>query len=163
MRLRFVWFALALFTWLLGTASYLYLLVWRGNEFAPLLLLFIIPAGIAVVLMILNVCVFPIRYSVFGSLSRRSFPAEKATAEIISWIGVCRFRAAGPTVKWRVYPSGLGIAIFGIGNVFLPADCIRSVEKSRHGWFCVRHASHELRNPVLMPAKVFDAAMAQWR
>jgi hypothetical protein len=162
--LRIIYFIIALSTWLAGSAFYLYAEFTLQDPSAPVVLLLVIPSAFFAVLMMINVCIFPLRYSVFGKHERTMFPKESPQVEIRrSWIQVCRIHSSCPTVTWRVYPSGLGIEIWGFGKVFLPADFIVDVEKPRQRYFRVNHISRELRNPVLIPTKVFCAALEAWK
>jgi hypothetical protein len=161
---RVIYVAIVLSTWFAGIAFYLYAELVLHDPRAPIVLLLIVPLAIFSVLMILNVFLFPIRYGVLGKCSRTLFPNESPQIEIrYSWIRVCQFNSTCPTVTWRVYRTGLGIEIWGFGKVFIPADCIVAAQQSLHGLFCITHISQELRNPVLIPSKVFCKALEIWR
>jgi hypothetical protein len=157
-------FGLALICWVLGIGYYLDLLLVQRNKFAPLLLVLAVPSGAVVVLMILNACVFPIAYSVFGDRARTPFPKDVDPMEVpASWIRLRAFSSTRPTVTWLIFPTGLGIEIFAIGRVFLPFSSIVSFEPAGQGAFCIWHACPELRSPVFIPSDVFKLAISKWR
>ncbi len=118
----------------------------------------------AAVFMIMNLFVFPPEFGIFGTLERDHFPSEQPILKITgSWGIVGLLRATTPFFSWRVYPSGLGISILGIGKVFVPKQQIKRLSKQKGlSFFTARykllHNSPELYNPVYFgDSKLFEA------
>jgi len=75
-----------------------------------------------------------------------------------SWGKISWFHASIPFFSWSVYRSGVGISIFGVGKVFIPADNIIDMASGFFKGYKLRHNSPELRNPVTLPSKkVYEA------
>jgi hypothetical protein len=108
--------------------------------------------------MLGNLMVFPFEFSMFGPYERTLF-ADEVPIVRQSWSfgRISWFSGRAPVFTWIVYPSGIGIAVFGIGKVFVPVECIVDLRPNSRGYI-LRHNSPELRNPVTIPAReVFEA------
>ena len=154
----------ALFSWVLAVAAYVYGLIVLEDERARLLFLISLPAGIAVVFMVLNLLAFPMAFSVFGNRLRTPLPVEAPRSEIRrSWVQVGYLFSTCPTVVWRVYPTGLGV--HNLGNRkqrFISTQEIVSLDEFRPGRFRLRHRSAEVRNPILLPARAVKESLSVW-
>jgi hypothetical protein len=153
--------------------SMIFTVIWcisllAGHDPWPVLtiaFLIIFPLFGAAVFMLQQLFVFPAEYSCFGRLARTPFPNEAPVLVIKnSWGAVSIFKASVPFFIWYLYPSGLGISVFGVGKAFIPTDRIieviesQGLEKYFYGPYTLRHSSTELLSPVYFPDKrLFDA------
>ena len=114
--------------------------------------------------MLFNLGAFTYDYSVLGRYKRTPLPDE---APILKQRG--RFGRVGylwmtsPLITWILYPSGLGIIMFGVGKAFIPIKNIVEVKVDKTFpypfWppYEVLHNSPELNNPIILPnRKLFD-------
>ena len=113
--------------------------------------------------MVMSVFVFRMEYSVLGDLERIPFPNEEPIAKFANtWGRIGSFRGTVPFFSWYIYPSGLGISIWGIGRVFVPADCIESLNEDSDSLFSasryeIIHNSPEVNSPIYLPSEmIFD-------
>ena len=118
--------------------------------------------GVAV-FMVMSAFVFPFEYSILGDLERTPFPNEQPILKIgKTWGQIGYFRGTIPFFSWYVYPSGLGISILGIGKVFIPTECIKSLNEDGGSFFStsryqIVHTSPEVNGPIYLPDKeLFD-------
>jgi hypothetical protein len=75
--------------------------------------------------MLGNLLVFPFEFSMFGPCERTLFPDEvPVVRQSWSFGRISWFSGRAPVFTWVVYPSGIGISVFGIGKVFVPVECI---------------------------------------
>jgi len=114
--------------------------------------------------MVMSLFVFAFEFSIFGPLERSPFPNEKPVLkENGTWGQIGLFRGTFPFFSWHVFPSGLGISIFGIGKVFIPAEQIKGLSEETglkffKGRYILKHSSPELLNPVYLPnSRLFEA------
>jgi len=104
--------------------------------------------------MAFNLLVFRFPYSVFGTIERTAPPDErpldqaKATRGWIGWFG-----ALSPFFSWRLYRSGLGFSILGVGTGFVPLEDMTEFRKAPLGGGVVRHTCQEVRSPLWIPSR----------
>lgn len=124
-------------------------------QYIPLLIPFMLPA----LFMVFSWAVFPWDYSIFGRYERTPFPSGEPILKYrSSWGKISWFHASIPFFTWSVYTSGLCIAIFGVGKVFIPVENIVELKSGFIRGYKLRHNCPELRNPVTLPNKrVFEA------
>lgn len=130
-----------------------------GRHQPPVIMPLLFPLMFPTVFMALSWGAFPWDYSLFGRYERTPLPAEAPLyVKPASWGKIGWMNASVPFFTWRVYRTGLGIAVFGIGKVFVPLAHIRTLEEG--SFFRSPKLSHdwpELRSPVVMPKPVFAA------
>ena len=137
--------------------------IFGASKTPPYVMVFLMPVFMVIIVpaifMVINWGVFPWQYSTFGQYERTSLPQGPPIFENGgSWGKIALVHASMPFFTWSVYPSGLGISILGIGKVFLPIEQITELKSGFLG--CkLRHTSPELRNPVTLPKKVFEAVL----
>jgi hypothetical protein len=117
------------------------------SDFLILLLPFVLPA----LFMVFNLFAFPFKYSAFGKYRRTSPPPE---------IPVFTARANGSRIGWvqlfftvKLYSSGPGLFIWGVGKAFIPYEDIVDIEKTLFGRYRLRHTNPEVRNPIIFSDK----------
>lgn len=121
--------------------------------------------GLPTILGFFSVAAFPLPYSVIGKLARTPLPPESTALDVVrcSWIQVGGLFSTIPTVTWTIYPTGLGIKIFMIGQVFLPRKLICSLNRNTKGQCVISHACAEIRSPIYGPGWLCELMDAQWK
>ena len=141
---------LILFFWPIG-------LLWIGLnglfQYANLYILVMAPQALIVVLMLLSFIITPFNYSVFGPYKRRPFPNEKPLFEKSTSGRISLMTVYGPLIKFVVFPSGLGISIFGIGKVFIPSHYFVQTTPHFVSSYKLKHNSPEVRSPIIFNNK----------
>jgi len=158
--------ATALPLWWVTIAIGLYRSVMLGQNDTRLfvLVLAMTPFAVLAILAMFSWHAFPFAYSVFGRYRRTEFPKEGVLCEI-TWshvvIGRCFRSNLG--IIWFVFPSGVGILVWGIGRVFLPFAEIGEVTKVGRSRYRIDHSCAEVRSPIVMPGRVMDAILDVFR
>lgn len=138
----------------------------RGFPHGPPKYIFmVLPIMLPAMFMGFNLSVFPLKFSVFGPYERTSFPNEpsiiekRASSGRISW-----FHASIPFFTWIVFPSGLGIKIFGVGSGFIPVEQMTQLQQKFLQGYELKHNSAEIRSPIVLPSKdIFEAVQVIMR
>ena len=111
---------------------------------------FVFPA----LFMILNLAVFKFPYSIFGPLERSTEPNENVVYESrATWGKIGWFHGTMPFFSYVLYPSGLEIAILGIGKAFLRFDYVEELQSGFLRGYKIVHNSPEIRSPIYLPSK----------
>jgi len=92
-----------------------------------------------------NLCMFPWRYSVFGSL-RRAQPPSRVPVESHQAIGTQFNKLRVPLVAWSFFPGGAEISTI-IGRVWLPREMVVEVQNRPH-YVTIFHSCAEVRSPI---------------
>ena len=116
-------------------------------------------------LIISNLGAFRYDYSIVGRYKRKPLPNESPIMKqcgSFGWFG--HLFITMPFVTWIIYPSGLGIIMFGVGKVFISTENIKELKEDKSFpypiWppYRLFHNSEELYNPVVIPSKkLFEA------
>ncbi len=130
---------------------------WTGNVL-PVIFVLVVPA----MFLGFSAFAFPIGYSVFGSHNRTPFPDEVPIRdEKYTWGRLGFFYGSIPLYRWIVFPTGLGVSVFGIGRAFVHVGQIVRLQPHASGWYELHHSSPELRNPIILPSKgLFESVQA---
>ncbi len=148
--------------WFVSIPTWCYRMLTSGDTYGGLFLLPLVAIGLPALCMVFNWMVFPSPYSVFGPY-RRSVPPEELPVVVVgsSFGRFGNLTATKPMVTWRVYRSGLEIAIELIGRAFLPTGSIVAVRRGWWGNTIVHHVSPEIRSPITMPGAVYEALVTR--
>ena len=130
---------------------------WTGNVL-PVIFVLVVPA----MFLGFSAFAFPIGYSVFVSHNRTPFPDEVPIRdEKYTWGRLGFFYGSIPLYRWIVFPTGLGVSVFGIGRAFVHVGQIVRLQPHASGWYELHHSSPELRNPIILPSKgLFESVQA---
>ena len=130
-----------------------------NSGYAFLIVIPFLPA----LIMILNLTVFPLKYSILGPNMRTPFPQEnQILVQTNSWGGIDGMGAFGGfgarqnmslAMTMYIFSSGVGISFFGNNKVFIPKENICSLESNGLMGYKLTHNSPELRNPVVFSSK----------
>jgi len=159
-----VCFVFACGVWLTGGGACIYAMFVHQSDAALFALFLLFPVGLAAVLGVLNLCAFPLPYSVLGERGRTPCPSAKAQLVLgRSWVQIgLLFHSSWPTVRWAVYEKGIAIRILLIGEVFLRKDEIISIEFDCQRQCVITHSSEEVRSPIKGPARLGKAVSGLW-
>jgi hypothetical protein len=124
---------------------------------------------VSLVIMVSSLSVFQPDYSMFGRRKRTPLPDETPIYKRCArWGKTGGFLMSIPYVVWTLYPSGLGIKMPIIGEVFIPVENIVELKKEAYlpFWppYQLIHNSIELTNPIILPdQKLFSLLDAMIR
>ncbi len=121
---------------------------------------FVIPA----IFMIFNLGAFKYPFSVFGPYERSKPPKSKPAYSVSGlWGKVGWTNGSVPFFSYKVFPSGLLVSIFGMGEGFLDFAHIRRIESGFIRGKKVYHESPEIRSPIALPTeKLFKAVNTEY-
>lgn len=131
--------------WVIG-GFYTFIRIVNGHR-EPAILGYLVYFLIPIFPMFANLGAFPLEYSIFGQHDRFSFPNE-VPIYVERWssgrIGYTRgFH------HWLVYPSGLGIAVWGAWKAFIPFSTFQRIEEILPYFkFSMVHKHDEIRDPI---------------
>lgn len=138
--------------------------VWFGGGFIDLyqsctdhviisgLTYLILPFGLYLIVIYINVSIFPLRYSFLGNTKRTLHATGPCGKTFSAWTHIGHISIS--YAKWAFYLTGFGLKVPGLKEIFIDWRLISSVKSTWWGSCVIVHDCEEVRSPIVGPSMV---------